>query len=770
MNHFFAIFTSLLEATVAASVVILIILVIQGVFRRKLGARIRSLLWALVIIRLLIPVFPESTMSIFQVMNFSHLFQEKLWSSGEQEVQNGTAPLQESRRASTNLNAINEPAPFLLTGQQTTGMQDTTMTKATAKATAKATNATNATNANMYSPVLQIAACMWLAGVVVLLINLLLFMYRMANLRKQLYLVSDPGVLAILDKGRKRFNITRNIPLYTGSSNSSPYLSGLLRPWIFIPQAAIREMDPTQLYHILAHELAHYKRKDMVWSLLASLAAAIHWVNPLIWLVMRRIKADRELACDAYVLEKEGEGEAVAYGMTMISFLQRYSVSEERRGLLYFYNSGGRKEVFRRITNIKSFKSGSYRISVIAILLMTMLGAATLTNAAENPLQAIGSNQPFKANEEIVKPTGLRIYNSLDRAVNRVDFAFEVPSVLPPDSQFREVSLMGTVPINGPERIDKVSISFGPGGSKPSDYGFFSLEATNQRYTNDHKELIQSLKEQLQKPSNSYKSTLEERDYVVAGMNVHELHQRIEFEKFSSASSHLFWQRNGISYTLNLYGTLSAQKKDALAQLVISSMKLPDEKMRKFYVNKDALTVDVIDREDLQMATAAIGFAPKLPSTVSDFSLRKAFVSSKINFSYARTKEEESTRVLLTEYDKPDPSDKQLRHWFRLYQIKDDGQFVVFKAKKEVQIYGGDRGQLKLPAELITIGGKEVLRTTPYKSDVGLGTTTQAPMWITYFWVDNGVFYRTAFRVGEIKDPEAVIATLIKTQAVELEG
>lgn len=71
----------------------------------------------------------------------------------------------------------------------------------------------------------------------------------------------------------------------------------------------------------------------MLWNLLGSLAATIHWFNPLMWLAIRRMKIDREVACDAYVLEVLGEEEAIDYGLTLVEFLKRFSRVRERRGI-----------------------------------------------------------------------------------------------------------------------------------------------------------------------------------------------------------------------------------------------------------------------------------------------------------------------------------------------------------------------------------------------------------------------------------------------------
>lgn len=405
---------------------------------------------------------------------------------------------------------------------------------------------------------------------------------------------------------------------------------------------------------------------------------------------------------------------------------------------------------------IQSFKKGSYRISVITVLLMTALGTVTLTNASGSTPPEPGINQPLKANEAILQPTGHRLYNSLDRAMRKAGFDFEAP-VLPAGTKFREASLSGIVLGNGAERFDKVILSFGPDDNNHNSYGFFSITASNLKYTESHNRLIQNLKHNLIKPNAKYKSALEEIDHVVAEMNVHELYQIIDYGTHSSAYSYLFWQHDGISYRLDLNGDLTAQEKQTKLHLLISSMKLPDENMRKTYIDENSLTVDVVDSEDLQAAADAMGIAPKLPLEAAGFSLKHAFVTSKINFSYPRNKKEEATRVLYSEYESAISNDKKDSPRVGFYQMKDDGQFASFKANKQAMFFRMDGTASKVPAELITIQGKEVLRTSPYKTDGSLSTSLD-PVWITCFWVDKGVVYRLSYKENQVKDPEAVMA------------
>lgn len=85
------------------------------------------------------------------------------------------------------------------------------------------------------------------------------------------------------------------------SDISSPLAAGILRKVVFVPPCwHTREKAQREL--ILAHELTHHRRRDPLRRLCAAIACAIHWYNPLVHWMARRLALQCELACDADVL------------------------------------------------------------------------------------------------------------------------------------------------------------------------------------------------------------------------------------------------------------------------------------------------------------------------------------------------------------------------------------------------------------------------------------------------------------------------------------
>ena len=109
------------------------------------------------------------------------------------------------------------------------------------------------------------------------------------------------------------------LPVYTLAGLPSPCLFGVLRPAVYVtPETAA---NPEMLRHVLAHEATHFRQGDHIWSLLRCTALAVHWWNPLVWLAAVLSRRDAELACDEGTLKRLGDGERRAYGSTLLALV-----------------------------------------------------------------------------------------------------------------------------------------------------------------------------------------------------------------------------------------------------------------------------------------------------------------------------------------------------------------------------------------------------------------------------------------------------------------
>ncbi len=144
----------------------------------------------------------------------------------------------------------------------------------------------------------------WIAGILLVLLALLW---------------SNLSFYLRLKRSRKDLALEFPLPVYKTEGLPSPCLFGLLRPAIYIPSDYAGNQQ--SLAHILAHEWAHYKHGDHLWSLLRGLCVALHWYNPLVWLAAILSRQDAELACDAAAIGQLGESQRASYGRTLLGLI-----------------------------------------------------------------------------------------------------------------------------------------------------------------------------------------------------------------------------------------------------------------------------------------------------------------------------------------------------------------------------------------------------------------------------------------------------------------
>ncbi len=143
----------------------------------------------------------------------------------------------------------------------------------------------------------------WAVGVVALLSRLALGTWHVRRLVHRAEPAAKGLAASILSELSTRLGVARPVTLMISSGVDSPVTWGWLRPVILLPASATA-WAPERLRVVLLHELIHVRRLHWPLQILAALASAIHWFNPLVWIAGCRMEVERELACDEGVLEQ----------------------------------------------------------------------------------------------------------------------------------------------------------------------------------------------------------------------------------------------------------------------------------------------------------------------------------------------------------------------------------------------------------------------------------------------------------------------------------
>ena len=156
---------------------------------------------------------------------------------------------------------------------------------------------------------------------------------------------------------------------------STPAVTGLLRPRLLLPH---ERYDVQELRYILRHELCHLKRRDMLLKLMLLAANAMHWFNPVVYLMLRQADEDIELACDSAATDGLELPERAAYSRTLLA-----AVQSSVRALPATTCFGGTVErLKRRITNVLGAQK-KRGLGIVALVLALTLTAGCAVSWGE---------------------------------------------------------------------------------------------------------------------------------------------------------------------------------------------------------------------------------------------------------------------------------------------------------------------------------------------------------------------------------------------------
>lgn len=345
------------------AVLVVLVLSVQGCFRRHLTPGWRCALWLVVVVRLLLPVSANSTVSIYNL-----------------------APdLRPALNPEAAPPALSRVDPVLVTLESSAVDNRLVGGGAADGARVEGAPADRAlpplsTQSNAHSQMWpQVFFCAWILGAGVMATRLLVRSLDFAR-RVRGTACTDPEVTALLAECTVLSGVRRAPVLLESDAVSAPAVFGLLRPSLLMPSGFRSWFTPKELRYIFLHELAHIRRRDLIVNGLMALIQVVHWFNPLVWFGFARWRLDRELACDAFALDVLGGTHQRDYGETIIRLLQQPPAFRFGPGLIGI--SEGPRQLKRRILQIARF-SPTRRWSMLAVVLLGAIAAVGLTDAQE---------------------------------------------------------------------------------------------------------------------------------------------------------------------------------------------------------------------------------------------------------------------------------------------------------------------------------------------------------------------------------------------------
>jgi beta-lactamase regulating signal transducer with metallopeptidase domain len=246
------------------------------------------------------------------------------------------------------------------------------------------------------------ATALYAVPAAILLFITLLALGRLIALRARAEVLVDGHWLSALARAQRRMGFKHGTALLTSNELGSPISWGLLRPVILLNSRAVEATGEAEA--IIAHELAHVARMDWIKLLLARIATALFWFNPLVWLLAREAHQLREETADDSVLAADIVD--TDYAQLLVGVARH-----ECPGLLLGAHgvAPSKSSLARRVARVLDGKSvrgpvaRSFALGVFsgAVLVAAPLAALTLTpTSQETPKRAsarIAASEPAPA-------------------------------------------------------------------------------------------------------------------------------------------------------------------------------------------------------------------------------------------------------------------------------------------------------------------------------------------------------------------------------------
>lgn len=178
--------------------------------------------------------------------------------------------------------------------------------------------------------------------------------------------------------GIGRRPIVREVP-----SLNAPAVFGLFRKTICLPRGLTETLNEQELRWVIRHELAHIRRRDIPVVIIASIANALHWFNPIVWIITSRLRAAMEIAADRLALERLSKSDACAYGNLLLRFAQE-NTSSRRSPTLGLISFASGKHLKKRVESLmRDHKPNGLAMKLVSAVLVGAIAVAGLTDARE---------------------------------------------------------------------------------------------------------------------------------------------------------------------------------------------------------------------------------------------------------------------------------------------------------------------------------------------------------------------------------------------------
>lgn len=382
---------NLLQMSFSGGILILIIVLIRTIAGSRLPKRAFLALWAVALLRLMIPFSLPSAFSFYSLVGqnvssasdvqpsdaaalpgAAQLSDAVSFPSDAQSSDAEFLPgaAQSSDTVLLPSGAQSSDAASLPNGTSPSGTAGVSNTKPVLNFIISALKGAKIGNAALPWLIIYLAGLLFCAGFLTLSYLKCLSKFRMSLPVREGY-----GAAWL-----KEHPLKRTVSIRQSDMVTAPLTYGLFHPVILMP-GSVDWNDKEELQYILMHEYVHIRRFDAVTKLAAAVALCLHWFNPLVFIMYILFNRDIELSCDERVVRTFGEESKANYANTLIH------MEEKKSGLVPFYSSFSKNAIEERIKAIMKIKKTSFGAIIFTIILITGVAVLFATSAKSAPYE-----------------------------------------------------------------------------------------------------------------------------------------------------------------------------------------------------------------------------------------------------------------------------------------------------------------------------------------------------------------------------------------------
>lgn len=373
----------LLTMSISAAVMIAAIVILRALLIDRLPKTTFLILWAVVLLRLLVPVSVPSAWSVYSLLQPRQ--------QAIQTVQEESTVLPQVEPVVSQPSAITTEPVTPAVDSAAGEAEEITATPARQESSSPTVQQSIPTEQQLQAeeektkPAISLpvspAALIWGVGAAALGLYFVVGYWRATREFDMSLPVEHPFCGEWLRRQKEKMPLRRQIRIRQFDRIGTPLTYGVRRPTILLPNQTLEE-HPKTLTYILTHEYVHIRRFDCVSKLLLSAALCLHWFNPLVWVMYVLANRDLELSCDEMVLRLLGIENRSAYAMALLE------MEEKRSGFGALYSAFGKNAIEERIGAIMKMKKRSLLSAVMAVVLVFTLTACLATSPVEEETSA----------------------------------------------------------------------------------------------------------------------------------------------------------------------------------------------------------------------------------------------------------------------------------------------------------------------------------------------------------------------------------------------